>query len=332
MLAALLAVGINPNRSVLFHQDDVPQHLELFWILACMTNMGKLNRMTTWKAKATQLRSQATRAGRGDSEDDSGAMDAPSDVGLGLLSYPVLQTADIILYGATHVPVGDDQRQHLELAREITKTFNSRYSSVEGRDSTTSDAASGSLQSEKIAPAFPLPKVILTPTARVSSLREPTSKMSKSCPDAASKILLSDDEASIRDKVKKAVTDSERRLTYDPAGRAGVANLLRISTALENWFNAKDQAASTMAIVTPEQVAERLNQEFGGGSEQLKAHCADLLVRVLSPLRSEYLRLRQDIRYLDKVEEQGRKAAVFRAAATMRRVKQLVGLADRAHD
>ncbi|CAO1622762.1 unnamed protein product [Parajaminaea phylloscopi] len=320
MLAALLAVGIDPARSVLFHQNDVPEHLELFWLLACMTNLGKLKRMTALKAKVAQLRSQGAVDDGVDADEESSSNAAvPSSVGLGLLSYPVLQAADILLYGATHVPVGDDQRQHLELSREIATTFNARY-------------AASSQGAVLPSFAFPLPEVILTPTPRVSSLRDPTAKMSKSCPDVASKILLDDDEAMIRDKVKRAVTDSEKQLSYDPVGRPGVTNLLTISAAMENWLSSASAASTTVkpatSTVTPEGIAQRLNTTFGGGSGRLKAHCADLLVQALSPVRAEYARLRQDVGYLDEVERRGRDAARSRAAQTMQRVRQTVGLAS----
>ncbi|KAG8737961.1 Tryptophan--tRNA ligase, mitochondrial, partial [Ceratobasidium sp. 428] len=198
LLATLLAVGIEPRRSVIFCQDQVPQHAELAWMLNCVTPMGKLQRMTTWKSKLALARN----ANSVDEVDES-------HLNLGLFAYPVLQAADILLYRATHVPVGEDQQQHLELSRDLADLFNRTHKET----------------------VFPLPQCIITPTKRILSLRDPTQKMSKSSPNPASRILLTDPAETIEKKVRSAVTDSERGVTFDLTARPGVANLLTILDA-----------------------------------------------------------------------------------------------------
>ncbi|TCD64686.1 Tryptophan--tRNA ligase, mitochondrial [Steccherinum ochraceum] len=175
-LAVLLAIGIDPKRSILFHQDENPHHTELSWLFNCLTPVGKLRRMTTWKSRLA-----VSRNANDESEVDESLLNA------GLLTYPVLQAADILAYKATHVPVGEDQKQHLELARDIADTFNRTF---KGKSRL-----------------FPLPEFVATPTRRVLSLKDPTSKMSKSSPDVQSRILLTDSTAQIKSKIRGAVTD-----------------------------------------------------------------------------------------------------------------------------
>lgn len=174
---ALLACGIDPERSVLFQQSHVPAHLELAWVLSCITPMGLLRRQTQFKTKG----SDAHKAS------------------LGLFSYPVLMAADILAYRATHVPVGDDQLQHLELARDVATAFNQRF-----------PAPAGS------APYFPPPQALLSPAPRIMSLRMPTNKMSKSDASDLSRININDPPNLIRKKIRKAVTDSTSQITYCP--------------------------------------------------------------------------------------------------------------------
>ncbi|KAF8319437.1 Nucleotidylyl transferase [Clavulina sp. PMI_390] len=187
-VASLLAIGLDPARSIIFCQEDVQEHAELAWMLGCFAPMGRLSRMTAYKSKVATMASTA------------------NDEKLGLFAYPVLQAADILLYKATHVPVGEDQRQHLELTRDIAQWFNQRYMSQ----------------------TFALPSTISTPTKRILSLRDPIQKMSKSAKDPKSRILLSDSRDEIARKIRKAVTDSETTISYDPIHRPGISNLLRI--------------------------------------------------------------------------------------------------------
>ncbi|MFQ5947557.1 MAG: tryptophan--tRNA ligase [Acidimicrobiia bacterium] len=179
----LLAVGIDPDRSLLYYQSQVPQHTELAWILGTIASTGQLSRMTQFKEKA----------------DKFGA-------NLGLYAYPVLMAADILLFRAQVVPVGEDQTQHLELTRDLAQRFNHRY----GEE-------------------FPLPEPIIPETgARIMSLQDPTAKMSKSDPDPASRVLVVDDPDTIRDKFKAAVTDSGRDVRYNWEAKPGISNLLEI--------------------------------------------------------------------------------------------------------
>lgn len=192
--ASLIACGIDPQRSILFRQSAVRAHTELAWLLSCITPLGALQRMTQYKDKAKKGKS--------------------GESGLGLLSYPVLQAADILLYRATHVPVGEDQHQHLELAREVAMAFNRRFGS--GSD------------------VLPPPATVSLggAVARVMSLRDGTRKMSKSDADDGTRINLTDSADAIADKIRKARTDSTTGFTWDPEGRPDKSNLLGIFAAL----------------------------------------------------------------------------------------------------
>lgn len=186
LAADFIACGIDPKRAVLFQQSQVPAHAELAWVLNCLTPMGELNRMTQYKDKS----------------DRHGA-------NVGLFTYPVLQTADILLYDPKVVPVGDDQLQHLELARTLARKFNDRY----GR-------------------AFHEPKPLLTELPRVMSLTNPAKKMSKSDPNGC--VFIDDDFKTVLNKMRKAVTDSGSEIIFDPVGKPALANLLRIYAAMGN--------------------------------------------------------------------------------------------------
>lgn len=323
MLALLLAVGIQPSKNVIvYRQEDVHQHAELFWILACYCGMGRLQRMTTWKGKLAALEegsgseindssssSSSSSSSNSDSADKAAASSAAAAKGalnLGLFAYPVLQAADILLFNTTHVPVGEDQRQHLELCRELAQVVNGRNPTRNGR------------------PLFRLPQTIVTPSPRVLSLRDPTTKMSKSSPDVASRILLTDDEATIRAKIKSAVTDSTRELSYDPEARPGVSNLLSICAALESWQDGTwgDETRN----VTPGQVAERLNAASGGGSGTLKKLCADLLFSVLTPIRERYEVLIRDPAHLEALAVDGAAEATRHASSQLDSVRRTLGL------
>ncbi|KAH9903712.1 tRNA synthetases class I-domain-containing protein [Xylariomycetidae sp. FL2044] len=215
MLAALLAVGLDPEKCTLFYQSSVPQHTELMWILSCTASMGYLSRMTQWKTLGhdhdivianQKKRSCITQTKIQQHNKQSGLDDtARAKLKLGLLSYPVLQAADILIHRATHVPVGDDQRQHLEFARECVTNFNATY----GGD-------------------LVVPQTITTPTPRIMSLQNPANKMSKSALNEKSRILITSTAQEIRNRIFGAVTDNQGAVTYDPVLRPGVANLLEI--------------------------------------------------------------------------------------------------------
>ncbi|KIP07498.1 hypothetical protein PHLGIDRAFT_19165 [Phlebiopsis gigantea 11061_1 CR5-6] len=275
MLAALLAIGLDPKRVIIFHQDDNPHHTDLSWVFNCITPVGKLRRMTTWKARLA-----TSRNAKDESEVDESMLNT------GLFTYPVLQAADILLYKATHVPVGEDQKQHIELARDIGDNFNRTFRDL-----------------------FPLPAYIATPTRRVLSLKDPTSKMSKSSPDISSRILLTDSEKEIRTKIRSAVTDSITGVTYDPATRPGTSNLLSILGACTNE--------------EPAVVAKRFESK---GHGDLKADVADAVVALLERPRTEFERLRGEEAYITRIAKEGVEKAMVRSGATMREVRHSVGL------
>ncbi|KAH8923492.1 tryptophanyl-tRNA synthetase [Atractiella rhizophila] len=278
MLASLLALGIDPQRVTLFQQDQVPQHSELAWIFNCLTPVGWLNRMTSWKAKLAQLR-------QSNSEEEVN----DSLLGMGLLGYPVLQAADILLYGATEVPVGEDQKQHLELTRDLAQLFNRTY---------------------KTKTFFP-PKMLPTNFPKVLSLRDPSQKMSKSAPQATSRISLLDDPSTIQSKFRTAVTDSLGTVTYDPASRPGVSNLISIYASFLRR--------------TPEDVGQELSAQ-GADAPKLKSLVTEAVSEGLADFRREYQRIRADAAYLSEVEETGKKEASHVARERMEVVKRVVGL------
>ncbi len=272
MVAALLACGIDPAKSVLFNQAQVPQHAELQWLLNGTARMGWLNRMTQWKDKAGKNREGASVA---------------------LFTYPVLQAADVLLYQATHVPVGDDQKQHLELARDIAQKFNNDF---------CADAA----------PVFTLPEPIIPPdSARIMSLRDGSAKMSKSDPSDMSRINLTDDADTIIAKVKKAKTDAEP-LPSDIAGLAGrseATNLVGIYAAMAG--------TSTAAVL----------DEFGGaGFGKFKPALGELLVTKLAPINARFVELCSDQPALDAVLHAGAARARALAAPTLEAAYAALGL------
>ncbi|PWZ00253.1 tryptophanyl-tRNA synthetase [Testicularia cyperi] len=292
MMATLLAIGLDPERCTIFHQDQVSQHTELAWILNCITGFGKLLRMTTWKSKlATAANvSEAAAAEVGD-----------KDLSLGLFAYPVLQAADILLYRATHVPVGEDQIQHLELSRDLADLYNRRFSRH----------------------FFPLPAHIITPTKRVLSLRDPTSKMSKSAPDPNSRIFITDTPAQITAKIRKAVTDADPTLSYDPLTRPGVSNLILLLSALEN----PTQSGGN----DPTAAAARLNDEIArtgaSAGQHLKSRLTEAIIETLRPIQARLEKLRADPAYLHQIEELGSSKAQSVATRTMQQVRKSIGLA-----
>ncbi len=272
MTAALLASGIDPGRAILFNQSAVSAHAELAWLLECVARVGWLNRMTQFKDKAGKDREGAS---------------------VGLYAYPVLQAADILAYKATHVPVGDDQKQHLELARDIAAKFNTDYG-VE---------------------LFPLPEPVIgvgaaAGVARVMSLRDGTAKMSKSDPSDQSRINLTDDTDAIAAKIKRAKSDAEA-LPSDAAGlaeRPEARNLVGIYAAL---------AGTGVDAV--------LGQFGGQGFGAFKPALAELTVAKLAPINARYVELRGDPAHLDATLAAGAARARAIAAPILSQVHEVMG-------
>ncbi|KAI9147907.1 Tryptophan--tRNA ligase [Paramyrothecium foliicola] len=277
-LAALMAIGLDPDRSVLFYQSSVPAHSELMWILSCTASVGYLSRMTQWKQKLSISESANL--------DDRSAS---ARLKLGLFSYPVLQAADILVHRATHVPVGHDQQQHLEFARECVTNFNHAY-----------------------GPHLIHPQTITPPVHRIMSLTEPTSKMSKSHPQQRSRILITDTPDEIRTKLSRALTDSLSGISYDIANRPGISNLLDILATFDTKSRTPSELATEYADLSP---------------KQLKEMVTDAVVRGLDGIQKRYVDLtRRDDAYLDMVAEEGARKARESAEETMHLVKSAIGL------
>ncbi|OOF00827.1 tryptophan--tRNA ligase [Salinivibrio sp. MA351] len=270
-LALCLAVGVSPEKSNLFVQSHVPEHAQLSWVLNCYTQMGELNRMTQFKDKSQRH---------------------AENINAGLFSYPVLMAADILLYQTNQVPVGNDQKQHLELARDVATRFNNRYGDV-----------------------FALPEPY-TPdvNARVMSLQDPTKKMSKSDDNRNNVIGLLEDPKAIAKKIKRAVTDSEEppRVRFDSAQKPGVSNLLGLLSG-----------ATGESIDTLEKAYE--GKMYG----HLKKDTADAVVAMLDPLQARYHAFRADRAMLDSVMQKGAAHASARAQDTLRKVYDAVGFVPR---
>jgi len=276
--AAFIACGVDPRKNVIFNQSLVPEHAELAWVLNCIARIGWLNRMTQFKDKAGKDRENAS---------------------VGLYDYPVLMAADILLYRATHVPVGEDQKQHLELARDIAQKFNNDFA-----ESITRNGYNDGV-------FFPLPEPLMSgPATRVMSLRDGAKKMSKSDASDYSRINLSDDAEAIAQKVRKAKTDPEP-LPSEEAGLAGrpeAANLIGIYAALSG--RGKDDVLS----------------EFGGANfSAFKNALVDLAVAKLSPITAEMRRITNDPAYIDGVLRDGARRAREIAQPNMDAVKDIVG-------
>lgn len=258
----LIATGIDPNRSLFYFQSQVPQHAELSWILGTMTPLGVLNRMTQFKEKAESAGSN-----------------------LGLYSYPVLMAADILLYRANLVPVGDDQRQHLEVTRDLAERFNNRFGEV-----------------------FPIPDALIPEkSARVMSLTDPTSKMSKSHPNEKSRVRILDSPDVIRKKIKSAVTDSEPTVRYDWDTKPGVSNLLEI-----------------MSGCTGRGVDELASEYADAGYGAFKEAAAEAVVAKLAPVRSAYQQL--DDSEVARIMQKGALDARTRAEGFAQEIRRVTGL------
>ena len=269
MAAALIASGIDPDKSILFNQARVGGHAELAWMLFCSTPLGWLDRMTQFKEKSGKHKQRAS---------------------MGLYSYPVLQAADVLIYQATHVPVGDDQKQHLELARDIASKFNSDT----GQD------------------IFTLPEAFINgPAARVMSLRDGTAKMSKSDPSDLSRINLSDSNDDISKKIKKARTDADPLPSemMGLEGRNEARNLINIYAAIAD----KD----------PQTI---LSQYAGQGFGAFKPALIDLMITALSPIREKFVMLKSDDVALDTLLQQGADKAEKQARPTVENAYNALGL------
>ena len=268
LAAIYIASGLDPQKNLIYCQSHVSAHAELAWILNCFTYMGELSRMTQYKDKCAKH---------------------ADNINAGLFTYPVLMAADILLYQTNLVPVGVDQKQHLELCRDIAQRFNGVYGDV------------------FTIPEGYIPKV----GAKIMSLQEPTRKMSKSDPEETYVAILDEPDV-IRRKIKRAVTDSDGEIRFDPENKPGVSNLLAIMSALGEG--------------TVEQLAAELN---GQGYGTLKTRVADCVIAALSPLQAEYKRLIADKGYLQSVLDENAKKAAYLATKTLRKVQKKVGFAAR---
>ena len=309
--AAYIACGIDPKKSAIFPQSAVTMHAELQWILSCHAPLGWLNRMTQFKEKSQlgkasiedQFKIILHEAKRYRKKQDNleilvGAAEVFAETGLtniensakaklGLYAYPVLMAADIIGYHATHIPVGEDQKQHLELARDIAGAFNRAYNEE----------------------FFPLPEPLIMPTAaRIMSLKDGTKKMSKSDPSDLSRITLTDDADTIANKFRKAQADSIEGITYDPVNRPSVANLLTIFAALTDS--------------TPEAVA----QQFAAAQNStFKTALADVAVEKLAPITTRMRELMADTTTLDGILHEGTEKARDISAPILKETMKRVG-------
>ena len=265
----LLAAGLDPQRCTLFVQSHVPEHTELTWILHCVATFGELRRMTQFKEKS---------GGR-------------ESVSVGLFDYPVLMAADVLLYDTDRVPVGDDQRQHLELARDIAIRFNHRFGDT------------------LIVPEAAIPPV----GARIMDLQQPTAKMSKSAESPQGTVRLLDDPKAIARRIKSAVTDSDTEIRFDPDAKPGVSNLLSIL------------GAATGRTI-PELEAELAGQGYG----MLKATVADAVVELVRPIQERYAALERDPGEVGRILEAGAQRAEGIAAGVVERVRNAAGLLPRS--
>lgn len=268
--AQLLALGLDPKKSTLFVQSQVPEHAELAWVLNCITGFGEAGRMTQFKDKSVK----------------QGADNAT----VGLFTYPVLMAADILLYRAQLVPVGEDQRQHLELTRNLAQRFNTRYKKT-----------------------FVVPEPhIVTGTAKIYDLQDPTAKMSKSASSDAGLLNLLDDPKVSAKKIRSAVTDTDREIRYDPETKPGVSNLLVILGALTDT-----------PVVT-------LEQDYAGkGYGDLKSDTADALIEFVTPLRAKVQEYMSDQGELDRILAAGAERAREVAGKTLAQVYDRVGFLAR---
>lgn len=266
LLALYLAAGIDPKKSNIFIQSQVPEHAELNWVLNCYTYVGELSRMTQFKDKSAKH---------------------ADNINSGLFTYPVLMAADILLYQADLVPVGEDQRQHLEITRDIAERFNNIYG-----------------ETFKIPEGY-IPKI----AARIMGLQDPTSKMSKSSSIPNDSIFLNDEPDVIMSKFKKAVTDSENIVRYDTENKPGISNLISIYGAISGKTNAE------------------VEKEFEGkGYGDFKKAVAECVIEELRPLQTKYKELVSNPEYLKQIYVEGANKAKEKAEKTLRDVYSKIGL------
>lgn len=265
-LAVLMAIGIDPEKSILYVQSQVPAHAELAWILNCNAYMGELSRMTQFKDKSKKQ---------------------GENIRVGLFDYPVLMAADILLYQADMVPVGQDQKQHVELTRDIAERFNQAYS-----------------------PTFKVPEPIFGKSgARVMSLQDPSKKMSKSDENVNGFVAMMDDPDTIIRKFKRAVTDSETEVRYDRENKPGISNLMEIYGC-----------AAGLSM-------EAVEKEFEGkGYGDFKVAVGEAVAEAMRPIQEEYQRLMSDKGYLEEIMQRGSERAARIAAKTLAKVRRKVGL------
>ena len=266
LMSLYLAAGLDPDKSLIYFQSHVPAHAELAWVLNCFTYMGELSRMTQFKDKAQKH---------------------AENINVGLFAYPTLMAADILLYQTNFVPVGNDQKQHIEITRDIAERFNAIYGDV-----------------------FTIPEPLIGKVgARIMSLSDPTRKMSKSDPEDTF-IAILDEPNVIRKKVRRAVTDSEVLVKYDVENKPGVSNLMSIYSA-----------------VTGKAFAEIENEFVGKGYGDFKEAVADAVIAELEPIQARYRQISADKAYLNEVMTKGAERAAKLAARTMSKVRRKVGLA-----
>lgn len=266
--AMLLASGIDPQKSLLFIQSHVPQHSQLAWVLSCNAQFGELTRMTQFKDKSAKH---------------------ADNINTGLFTYPVLMAADILLYGTHYVPVGGDQKQHVELARDIAQRFNNAYSDT------------------FVLPEPMIPKV----GARIMSLQEPTKKMSKSDSNEKSFVLMTDSADVIMKKFKSAVTDSDGVVRFDVENKPGISNLMGI-----------------YSVMTGKAMAD-IEKEFDGqGYGTFKTAVAESVIATLRPVQDEYNRILADKAYLEATLKDGAQKAQYAANKLVNKVYRKVGFAQ----
>ncbi|MBE5802183.1 MAG: tryptophan--tRNA ligase [Clostridiales bacterium] len=268
LAATYIACGLDPKKNIIYCQSHVSGHAELSWILNCYTYMGELNRMTQYKDKSAKH---------------------ADNINAGLFTYPVLMAADILLYQADLVPIGADQKQHLELTRDIAQRFNGVYGDV----FTVPEGYFGKVGS------------------RVMSLQDPTRKMSKSDPEDCY-IAILDPADVIRRKVKRAVTDSDAEIRFDPENKPGVSNLLSI-----------------IAAMTGDSIENVVNDLSGQGYGALKNRVSDCIIETLTPIQEEHKRLMADKAYLQGILDENAQRANAIATRTLRKVQKKIGFAAR---
>mgnify|MGYP000867391075 CR=1 FL=1 len=268
-VANYIAAGIDPHQSILFVQSHVPEHAELSWILTCFTYMGELNRMTQFKDKAGK---------------------EGTNIGAGLFNYPVLMAADVLLYQTNLVPVGADQKQHLELTRDIAIRMNNIY----GKD------------------LFTVPDIYIPPVgAKIMNLQDPTSKMSKSDDEGSGNIYLSDSDDVITKKIKRAVTDSKNEINYSE-DQPGVQNLITIQSAI-------------LGKTPQEIVASYAGKQYG----HLKVETAEIVAEHLKPIRQKAQDILKDKAELDRIFKTNAEKARERAQKTLKKVYERIGFVPR---